>query len=203
MARRNDHSRDELREMALTAAEGLLDQQGSEALSTRKIAGAIGYSAGSLYQIFKNYDDLCWQLNQRTLAKLLDALDHTESAKHNPQQALQLYATQYLAFAEQWPQRWALLFEHRTPLDLDAPDELEQAISTLFGKVEQPLRELFNERAEAEIVQAARTLWAGVHGITVLKAHNKLFQAEQDCAEQMAHTLLDRYVQGWLQEETR
>lgn len=197
MARRNEHSRDELREMALAAAETLLDQQGSEALSTRKIASAIGYSAGSLYQVFKNYDDLCWQLNQRTLAMLLMALEQTVARA--PDQALQRYGRQYLAFATQWPQRWSLLFEHSTPLDLDTPDELEQAISQLFGKIEQPLSQLFTDRSAEQISEAARTLWAGVHGIAVLRAHNKLFQV-QGGADAMASTLLERYILGWQQE---
>ncbi len=197
MARRNEHSREELREMALAAAETLLDQQGSEALSTRKIASAIGYSAGSLYQVFKNYDDLCWQLNQRTLAMLLVALEQAVASA--PDQALQQYGQQYLAFAAQWPQRWSLLFEHRTPLDLETPETLEQAIAQLFGKIEQPLSQLFTDRSAEQISEAARTLWAGVHGIAVLRAHNKLFQV-QDGADAMASTLLERYILGWQQE---
>lgn len=199
MARRNEHSRDQLREMALTAAETLLDQQGSEALSTRKIATAIGYSAGSLYQVFKNYDDLCWQLNQRTLAMLLVALETDTTQVLSPGQALQRYGQQYLAFALEWPQRWLLLFEHRTPLDLETPKALEQAIAQLFGKIEQPLSQMFTDRSAEQISEAARTLWAGVHGIAVLRAHNKLFQVDS-AADSMASTLLERYILGWQQE---
>ena len=39
MARRNDHSRVEIREMALAAAEGLVDEAGLEGLSTRQETG--------------------------------------------------------------------------------------------------------------------------------------------------------------------
>jgi len=200
MARRNEHSREELREMALAAAEQLLDSQGSEALSTRKIASAIGYSAGSLYQIFKNYDDLCWQLNQRTLQMLLDALE-AESAEQAD--ALQQYASRYLTFAQQWPQRWSLLFEHSTPLDLETPVELEQAIAGLFARIEQPLALLLPAQDADAISSAARTLWAGVHGIAVLQAHNKLFQTQQDVAPQMAEDLICRYLAGWTKENSQ
>lgn len=202
MARRNEHSRDELREMALSAAETLLDQQGSEALSTRKIAAAIGYSAGSLYQIFRNYDDLCWQLNQRTLAALLTELETGVASDAAQTEALQHYAHCYLAFARQWPQRWSLLFEHSTPLDLETPETLERAIAGLFSRIEQPLSQLFPAQSAAQISAAARTLWAGVHGIAVLQAHNKLFNSQQDCAQQMAQDLIKRYLAGWQQEST-
>ncbi|MCV6587985.1 MAG: TetR/AcrR family transcriptional regulator [Marinobacterium sp.] len=198
MARRNDHSRDELREMALSAAETLLDQQGSEALSTRKIASAIGYSVGSLYQIFKNYDDLCWQLNLRTLQMLLQALD--QQPAEGPQAALLQYADSYLTFANEWPQRWRLLFEYSTPHDLQAPEALNEAITQLFDRIETPLSEVMSQQSEVQISSAARTLWAGVHGIAVLGAHNKLFQADHICASTMAHELICRYLNGWQQE---
>lgn len=201
MARRNDHSREELREMALTAAENLLDNEGSAALSTRKIAAAIGYSAGSLYQVFKNYDDLCWQLNLRTLRMLL--AQQARVAEPSVDATLLSYARQYLAFAARWPQRWSLLFEYSTPQELDTPDELIDAIAELFGLIEQALAQLLPAHTEEAISAAARTLWAGVHGIAVLRAHDKLFQTEQICAERMAEDLICRYLSGWQQEDVK
>ena len=111
MARRSDHSREELQEMALTAAETLLDEHGGAALSTRKVAAAIGYSVGALYLSFKNLDDLCWQINARTLCGLMNALDQQVDAP-NPRERLKGYASAYLSYAQQWSHRWALLFDH-------------------------------------------------------------------------------------------
>ena len=42
MGRRSDHSRDEIRDMALAAAQVLLEREGPEAVTTRAIAKAIG-----------------------------------------------------------------------------------------------------------------------------------------------------------------
>lgn len=70
MARRSDHSRDELREMALTAAEQIVLENGYESLSARKVASAIGYTVGTLYLVFENLDDLVLQVNARTLDRL-------------------------------------------------------------------------------------------------------------------------------------
>ncbi|MBY4678449.1 TetR/AcrR family transcriptional regulator [Marinobacterium arenosum] len=195
MARRNDHSRDELQQMALQAAERLLDEQGAEALSTRKIAAAIGYSVGSLYQLFRNYDDLCWQINSRTLQQLLQAL-----APHDgkpPREALKAYALGYLQFAGQQPQRWSLLFEHRSPAELATPVELDGAIAQLFGLIEQPLAALLPEQPAQEIELAARTLWSGVHGVAVLSSKDKLFHADPGSAGRMVTDLIDRYLDGW------
>lgn len=74
MARRSDHSREEIRAMALAAAQQIVTEQGFAALNARKIASAIGYTVGTLYLVFKNLDDLFLQLNARTLDDLHAAL---------------------------------------------------------------------------------------------------------------------------------
>ena len=54
MARRSDHTREEIREMALVATEQIVSVAGFSALSARKIAKKIGYTVGSLYLLFDN-----------------------------------------------------------------------------------------------------------------------------------------------------
>lgn len=70
MGRRNEHTREELREIALQAAEQLVAEHGLAGLSTRKVVGRIGYTVGSLYMVFRNLDDLIAQMNERTLETL-------------------------------------------------------------------------------------------------------------------------------------
>jgi len=48
MARRKEHSHDEIRAMAIEAAMALLQQQGTQELSLRKIASQIGYVPSTL-----------------------------------------------------------------------------------------------------------------------------------------------------------
>ncbi|MGZ8359025.1 MAG: helix-turn-helix domain-containing protein [Allosphingosinicella sp.] len=67
MGRRSDHSRKELE--ALIAAEGhrLLAETGFARFSAREVAKRIGYSIGTLYNVFGNLDRLLLALNGRTL----------------------------------------------------------------------------------------------------------------------------------------
>lgn len=74
MGRRNDHSRDELKDMVIVAAEKILVEEGYSKLTTRRIAKEIGYTVGSLYMVIKNVDDLMLLLNARTLQLLLEKL---------------------------------------------------------------------------------------------------------------------------------
>ena len=195
MARRNDHTREELQTMALEAAEALLDEKGSTALSTRKVATAIGYSAGSLYQVFKNLDDLCWQINARTLHGLMDALS-AELTNTEPHARLRGYAHIYIDYARHWPHRWALLFDHSTD-EGNSPEWLQSTIAKLFSRIEETLRLIYPDASEEEITLAALTLWGGVHGITQLKMRDKLYFGGESAAQQMTDNLIDSYLAGW------
>ncbi len=202
MARRREHSREALTELALCAAERLLDEQGIAVLSTRRIAAEIGYSAATLYSVFSSLDDLCWQLNARTLAQLLDELDALGELE--PREALKAYALCYVAFAARWPARWSLLFEHRTPETLQVPAWLNASIERLFSQLERCLAELAPEACATELALTARTLWSGVHGVAVLQLRNKLFLPPQGKQEQMLVTLVDYHLDGWrLNRESR
>ncbi len=202
MARRREHSRETLTELALCAAERLLDTQGVTQLSTRRIAADIGYSAATLYSVFDNLDDLCWQLNARTLGQLLNRLEALGDMP--PREALKAYAFCYVDFAARWPERWSLLFEHRTPATLEVPAWLNDSIERLFALIECRLAELAPMACTTELALTARTLWSGVHGVAVLQLRNKLFLPPQGKQEQMLTTLVDYHLDGWrLNRESR
>lgn len=201
MARRNDHTREELRELALRAAEQVVQTQGVEALSTRKVAAGIGYSVGSLYSVFSNLDDLCWQLNMRTLGELLDQIEtvHVD----DPHTRLHDYAILYLHFAQRHPERWRLLFVHRSAEGKEMPAALAAQIGRLFGHVDLCLKDLFHAWSDDVVSLRARTLWSGVHGIVQLRLGDKLFLDDAQGADQMLALLIDGLIAGWQQEGSR
>ena len=71
MARRAEHSRDDLTERAAAAVADIVGEGGYGALTMRNVARRIGYSVGTLYNLFDNLDDMVLGVNGRTL----DALD--------------------------------------------------------------------------------------------------------------------------------
>jgi AcrR family transcriptional regulator len=58
MARRSEHTQEQIKELILTAAETIIVKQGVAALTVRKIAQEIGYTVGSIYMVFANMQDL-------------------------------------------------------------------------------------------------------------------------------------------------
>ncbi len=198
MARRSQYSRKELKERALDAAEKIVAEQGIEALSTRKIAACIGYTAGSLYLVFDNLDDLILQLNARTLKRLYQDLYALTEQAESPQQIILTLGLIYHEFACRHMNLWRLLFEHRLPDDQPLPDWFRRQVAELFSLVEAQLKRMSPALENQEIEQSARALWSGVHGIVVLSLTGKLDVAGVDEAKQLIQSLLQNYLQGWL-----
>ena len=124
MARRSDHNRDELRNMALEAAYEIVVSEGARNLTTRKVAARIGYSVGTLYLIFKNLDDLKLALNIQSITRLRSRLVEATDPIVDPAEQLKAMAHYYLEFGLQRPNLWRLMFEHQMPGDEPMPETI-------------------------------------------------------------------------------
>jgi len=196
MARRSDHSRDQIRHMALTAAEQIIAAEGLTALSTRRVAAAIGYTVGTLYLVFRNLDDLILQINAKTLDDLqARMLEQIERAPEGLPRVLAL-ARSYLAFALERPHRWSLVYEHRLPAHEPVPQWYLQKISRAFQLLEDVLRPVVRGRGDADLAIASHALWSGVHGVAVLSVTQRLEVLGTLPAEALVDSLILNYLKG-------
>ena len=167
MGRRTDHTRTELRQMMLDAATGLIDRYGLAGLSARAVAREIGYSVGTLYNLFDDLDDLVWQVNGRTLDALRDHLATAATGAVSDVRVRRL-AQAYLDFVAAHPRRWAAILESRPRDDGEPPRWYRDRIRGLFDLAEAALSDYFPAGAEAERRRSAQVLWAGLTGIALL-----------------------------------
>lgn len=197
MARRSDHSREEIKEMALQAAEEMILQDGKNGLSARKLAQAIGYTVGTLYLVFKNLDDLILHVNARTLDRLYAEISSNLQTTQDSQIALMQMAHTYIAFANKEPLRWKTVFEHRAQLEDEAPDWYSERVSKMFSEVEKHLSALAPHKTDKDIKNTARALWGGVHGICILGISGNLGIAGVDSVEELTQSLIQNYLKGF------
>jgi len=199
MGRRNDHSREEIREMALQAAESIVVEQSLAGLSARKIAVRIGYTVGSLYLVFRNLDDLIAQVNERTLDELFEALKTAVSDHQlSPRQCISELGRAYIEYAVTHSHRWKMIFEHRMPEGESVPDSFKERVARMFALVQNHLQHLSGQRTEAQLELAAQALWSGVHGVCILGLDQKL-QATSGgrSVQEVADSLLENYLDGF------
>ena len=198
MARRSDHSREELREMALSAAERIVAERGYEGLSARKVATEIGYTVGTLYLVFENIDDLILHINARTLDRLHSRMAELEASKLEPGDYLERLGEVYIRFADEDPHRWAMIFEHRLADGREVPAWYHEKVMRMFALVESGLEPLAGKRPREEITQAARALWGGVHGICILALTDTLGITGVDSVQQLTRSLISNYLKGFV-----
>jgi AcrR family transcriptional regulator len=194
MGRRSTHTPQQLRELILDAAQEIVEANGLAGLSAREIARRIGYSPGTIYNMFDNLDDVVLNVE----ARVLDALDKRladAQQEGEPDRVVRL-AHAYLTFTRERPRLWNLLFEHHLPAGTQLPAWYQQKLEGLMSHIERALAPLFREGQEADLQRASRVLWAGVHGITSLSTADKLSVVTSETAGRMIDELVDTYLAG-------
>lgn len=199
MARRSDHSREEIQAMAIQAAKTILNQEGLHGLSTRKVASAIGYTAGTLYLVFKNLDELILHVNAAALDELRELLEAELNRRQQPQVQLLAMAHAYLRFAREHFARWSLLFTHRLPAGVALPDWFDDKVRILFALVARPLQQLNPNLDEVAYQQATHVLWSSVHGVCELGLNDKLTLGGEIQADDLIDALVKNYLKGFTQ----
>ncbi len=197
MARRSDHTREELKELALKSAEELLNDKSASELSTRQIATKMGYTVGTLYQIFKNLPDLLLHVNARTLKTLYDDCQNLDISKRDHQKNILAYANIYLEFAHSHPGHWELIFDNMVLNDDELPDWYLNQVNALFSLIEIQLKAIQPTASDNEIIKTSRVLWSSVHGICTLSINNNLFAKSACSSEELIQSLIENFINGW------
>lgn len=194
MARRSEHSQEQIKEMVLAAAETIIVEEGFSALTVRKIAMEIGYTVGSIYMVFANMNDLAMHVKGRTLDELARQLADYAPAGGLEQHILALAET-YLNFAARHFNRWRMIFDVQS--DEPLPEWYQQKIENMFAVVEVLFKQLTPNRSEQQSRLAARTLWSGVHGICILSLTGKPQASDVESAGLSVDLLVNTFIQGW------
>jgi AcrR family transcriptional regulator len=193
MARRSDHSRDELKALILDCARGIAEEEGLRGLTARRIATEIGYAPGTIYNLFSNLDDLILQLRGETLDTLYDYLS-SRVINGEPEAILISIAYNYINFVSKHANLWGLMFEHKLPENFESPDWYHNKSLRLLKLAENAIAAFFSLGQDEDRLHHAQILWASLHGICSVQIAGKLVKKES--AELMVQSLITKYIAG-------
>jgi AcrR family transcriptional regulator len=194
--------------MALDAVERIVDAEGPEGLSARKVAACIGYTVGTLYLVFDNLDDLVLHANVRTLQRLHERMQAAAAAEAGEEtgaecgetdrarRRIATLARTYLEFATEYRGRWGLVFGRRLVGIETLPDWFRERVEAMFRSVEESLAELCPGLDRRQLSLAARALWSGVHGVCVLNLEGSLAAVGSHPVDALLDSLVDNYLAG-------
>ena len=163
MGRRSDHSRAELAEMILAEGHRQMAEVGFARFSAREVAKRIGYSIGTLYNVFGTLDRLILAINSRTFALWSEALRARLAAVEGGDR-IRALVEGYFAFARENSNLWMAIYDHRLPAGMEMPEEEDRLRGGLTEIVAAEVAAALPEGRREAAPRLARSLVATVHG---------------------------------------
>jgi AcrR family transcriptional regulator len=162
MGRRSDHSRAELERMIVAEGHRQMSEVGFARFSAREVAKRIGYTIGTIYNVFGSHDMLILAINAQTLAQWQAHIE-AKLAGHADGR-LRILIEAYFEFAILHRNAWTALYDHRLPADVFAPDYYQEQIKTITGIVRDEIAAVLPPARVDEAAALTSSLLATVHG---------------------------------------
>ncbi len=164
IAERKERQKKEVRESILQSAWQLVNEEGWQNLSIRKIADAIEYSVPVVYDHFENKEAILTVFNRRGFELLGDTIKAAKEKHTEPKQQLEAIAYAYWDFAFDHKEYYQLMFGLGMPgcEELANVPELVSFISVLRSTIADVIKQ-GHSNADAEL--KVRSFWSMIHGL--------------------------------------
>ena len=189
---RKKRYRSELRAETLSAARELIQKEGYAGLTIRKLAQRMECSPMALYSYFSDKQALLAALALEGFEKVAERFDST--AHRDPLTAVSRILLDYIAYAEENPNEYRILFlsvETLGELKLTREDlqQRNPAFGALFKRVEKCIKAGV---LQGDAFAVSTVLWTAAHGAAsvLITAQKFPFGSRQLYAEEVVATIV-------------
>ncbi|MGH3016573.1 MAG: TetR/AcrR family transcriptional regulator [Gaiellaceae bacterium] len=140
----------------VTAARELLEEEGPEALSMRRLGERLGIRAPSIYKHLPDKEALEAALIS---AGFEETAERFETAVRDARDPLTALGASYRSFAREHPHLYRLMTERPLARDQLAPGVEERAAAQIVETIGDP--------------DGARAMWGFAHGMTILELNGR------------------------------
>lgn len=161
--RSNRRTGNDLQRAILDEARRVLEAQGYAALSTRRIASAVGCTATSIYLYFQSKDALVHALIDEGFIELNARIDAAVQEPGSPLERLRTASLAYVEFGLERPQYYEIMFMLR-------PAQMERYPAEAYRRARRPLETFAHVTGLAPDEAACRgtIVWTTLHGLVSL-----------------------------------
>jgi AcrR family transcriptional regulator len=158
--------------MILAEGHRQIAEVGFARFSAREVAKRIGYSIGTIYNVFESYDQLILAINGRTLdlwlaalERRLDGLTPNDPDASDPDDSrLAAAIDAYFDFAVSHRHAWAALYDFRLPEGEPMPEYYQAKVAAITEVVVREIAAAMPAEHREKAAALARSLLATVHG---------------------------------------
>lgn len=151
------------RRQLLDLTVSIAEDEGWEAVTTRRLAGDLGYSQPVIYSHFSSRDDLITAVVRDGFQRLTSLIEHV-SAETDPAVVQEQLARTYVDFGREHPRLYEAMFRTALPVPFaqtDTPAELREAFAALT-------RAVASQHSATDAARVSELFWACCHGLTTL-----------------------------------
>lgn len=164
MGRRSDHSRAELEALILDAGAALVAEAGLGGFSAREVARRIGYSIGTIHNVFGTADRLVAAINTHSFTAWAAFLRDRLDAAGDGGDRIAALVEGYFGFARRHTHLWTAIYDHRLPADTGLTEADQAGRGELTRIVMEEVAAALDRPIDDDVAAFARSLIATVHG---------------------------------------
>ncbi|MFD3663087.1 TetR/AcrR family transcriptional regulator [Streptomyces sp. NPDC058659] len=183
---RKERERAERERLIVATARELAEQQGWDAVTTRRLAERIEYSQPVLYSHFRGKREIIGAVALEGATELAAALRAATSATDGPRERVAALAHAYLDFAKRNPAVYDALFQLDGGLAY-AQEDTPQPLKDAFAALLECLAEVAGDGVHPGLF--TEVFWAALHGLATLTRAGRLLP---EGAEPRVELLVDR-----------
>jgi len=180
-----------IKQAILNATKSMVQQEGWQSVSMRKIADAIGYSLPVVYKHFENKDAILEEFVKQGFSKLSTVIAETKVKYGTANEQLIAMANAYFKFAFDQTAYYQMMFGLGMPSCERVSKIIEISNFTLL--VIGSIKQLSNNQQEEIIRLKFHTFWSILHGLTSINMVNMTATPNE-----MQQAVLQDAVQGFI-----
>ncbi|BDH14251.1 TetR/AcrR family transcriptional regulator [Streptomyces hygroscopicus] len=168
---RKERERAARERLILATAREIAEQQGWDAVTTRRLAERIKYSQPVLYSHFRGKREIIGAVALDGAAEMAAAVRAAATSANSPRERVAALARAYLDFAERNPAVYDAMFQLDGGLafaDEDTPEPLKDAFAALLESLGEVAGDGIHPGLFTEV------FWASLHGLATLTRAGRL-----------------------------
>jgi len=197
---RKERQRKEVRDSILQSAWQLVNEEGWQNLSIRKIADAIEYSVPVVYDHFENKEAILSEFNRKGFKLLGDQLTAAKNHHKKPGLQLEAIAIAYWEFAFTNKEYYQLMYGLGMPTceSLTKVPELTAFINVIHSTIGDIMNSGKNPVSESDIFLKVHSFWSMIHGLVSINLVAPPVTHGSMTNDEFNKTILKDFIKGFI-----
>lgn len=193
IAERKIRQKEEVKASILHAAWNVVEKDGWQALSIRKIADAIEYSVPVIYDHFENKEAILLEFTKKGFRLLNIELQKAIDQFVNPEQQIEAIVYAYWKFAFKNNEYYQLMYGLGMP-GCETVKQINE-LNTFTGILLDPIRNLIAKsgKSDADPYLKLHTLWSTLHGLISINMMGK-----ENSRDELNAMILKDFIIGFI-----